>query len=561
MASVLGRWEGDSSLAHRYVAADHEVVEVSRSALLGAARGRAEALARSRVLPGDRVALVAQEPAPFVAAFLGALWAGMVPVPLPPPPMGCKEGWQEEIAAALDVVQPTVLAASEEHLRLLPRVRPLFLAYEQLDVVASGVVPAAPFDPERVAYLQFSSGSTGRPRAVAATCASVTANALGIMGALRAGPERDHGVSWLPLHHDMGLVGFVLAPLTIGLSVSLMAPSTFIRDPGLWMRTMSRTRGTITAAPNFAYALAARRSRPQDVAELDLSAVHSLLCGGEPVNKRSLEHFTAVHGPAGLDPASVRCCYGLAEATLAVTFTEPGVGVVGRGVSRSVLHEQGRAQRAEGGEPAVEVVSCGRPLPGHEVLVADGGAMPCAAREVGEVWVRGPSVARGYVGDNAATTETFGRDGWLRTGDRGYLDDDGDLYVTGRSKDVLVVNGRNVDPQHVEWLVETVAGVRPHGAVAFTRPGVDTEEVVVLAVCGADRAAELAGRVRELVARRLSLHVADVVAVAPGAVARTTSGKPRRQQMRARYLATRAASAAATAVATADAAELNGSLV
>ncbi|MGW6055521.1 AMP-binding protein [Streptomyces sp. NPDC055189] len=537
LACVMAGWEGDSALAHRYIAANHDVMEVSRSALLSAVRGRAEALARSGVLPGDRVALIAQEPAAFVAAFLGAMWRGAVPVPLPPPPLGRKEGWREEIVAALEVVQPKVVAAAEEHLRLLPGVRARLAAYEQLDVAASGAIDAVGFDPERVAYLQFSSGSTGRPRAVAATCTSVTANGLGIMDALRAKPERDHGVSWLPLHHDMGLVGFVLAPLTLGLSVSLMAPSTFIRDPGVWMRTMSQTGGTITAAPNFAYALAARRSRPQEVADLNLSAVHTMLCGGEPVNRASIEHFTDIHQLAGLDPAAVRCCYGLAEATLAVTFAAQGAGLESQHVSRSGLHERGRAQRAAAGEAAVEVVTCGHPLSGHEVRIIDEAAKTCAARNIGEVWVRGPSVARGYVGDSDATAETFGRDGWLRTGDRGYLDEDGALHITGRSKDVLVVNGRNIDPQSVEWLVETIEGVRPNGAVAFTRPATDTEEVVVLAACRADQAAALTDRVRELVAHRLSLKVADVVAVGPGTVLRTTSGKPRRQQMRASYLA------------------------
>ncbi|MET9419074.1 AMP-binding protein, partial [Streptomyces klenkii] len=267
-----------------------------------------------------------------------------------------------------------------------------------------------------------------------------------------------------------------------------------------------------------------------------LSAVHSLLCGGEPVNASVLRRFLDVYTSAGLDPVALRPCYGLAESTLAVSFTPRGQGLRTDRVSGRALSEQGYANAALGAEEAVEVVDCGMPFPGHEIVAIDTEGVVCTERWVGEIWVRGPSVAAGYANDAAETADAFRADGWLRTGDRGYLAE-GRLHVTGRLKDVLVVNGRNVDPQSVEWLAETVPGVRLGGVVAFTRPGTDTEEVVVVAECRPGQEAEVRSAVRKVVAQHLGLRIAEVIAARPGTVLKTTSGKPRRSEMRARHLA------------------------
>ncbi|MET9431122.1 MULTISPECIES: AMP-binding protein [unclassified Streptomyces] len=538
LLSRLDSWEGDDALAHRY-AADGEFVELSRAALLAAVRDHAEGLVRRAVRPGDRVAVVAARPQPFVAAFLGAMWAGAIPVPVAPPAWSGEAGWSETVAAALDLVAARILVGPEEVLRLVPGTSVARVGHAELPVTATGTVTAAEFDAARTAYVQFSSGSTGRPRAVGATCGALLANSVGIMrDALGARAERDHGVSWLPLHHDMGLVGFVLAPMAVGVSVTLMTPIAFLRDPQAWMGTMARVGGTITAAPNFAYALAARRSSPQRVAGLNLTRARVLLCGGEPINRRALESFTRLHSIAGLDATAVRPCYGMAEHTLALTVAPAGVR--SDRVDSEDLHVRQRARPAGAGKAALDVVSCGHPLPGHSVRIADGTGRPLDERQVGEIWARGPSVAGGYIGDEDASVQVFRTDGWLRTGDRGYLTREGGLHVVGRCKDVLIVNGRNIDPQRVEWLAETVEGVRPNGAVAFTRPGSDTEEVVVVIECLPGSDATVADMVRQVVAEQLSVQVADVVLGRPGCVERTTSGKPRRYRMRAAYLTHRA---------------------
>jgi fatty-acyl-CoA synthase len=346
---------------------------------------------------------------------------------------------------------------------------------------------------------------------VRVTRGSLAANCAAIAAGLGLDPARDIGVSWLPLHHDMGLVGFGCAALAAGVPVVFVPTTMFLRDPGVWMRTVSAHRGTVTFGSSFAYSLAARRVRPEEVAHLDLSCLRVLGCGAEPINAAALTRFLAAYAPAGLDPAALTPAYGLAEATLAVSFAN--------------------GLRAD----AAGTVDCGRPLPGHEVAVVGAAGVPRAAGEVGEVWVRGPSVAAGYLGEPAA--DAFTGDGWLRTGDLGYLDRGGNLYIVGRVKDVLVVRGVNTDPHRVEWAAATVPGVREGGVVAFTRPGPETEEVVVVAECASPARRGLPEAVRAAVTASVGLAVADVAGVPAGTIPKTTSGKPRRQETRRRYLA------------------------
>ena len=325
---------------------------------------------------------------------------------------------------------------------------------------------------------------------------SLAAGGEAIVRGLSLEGERDVGVCWLPLHHDMGLIGFVCAPLLAGVPVVFLPTSAFVRDPGVWMRTVAAYRGTVTYGPTFAYGLAARRVR--DVDGLDLSCLRVLGCGAEPVHAPTLERFAEAYRTAGLRPEAFTPSYGLAEATLAVSF-------------------------AHGLRTRDGVVECGQPVPRHEVSIVDG-----------EIWVRGPSVAAGYLDEPAP--ETFRPDGWLRTGDLGYLRD-GALYVTGRRKDVLIVRGANTDPQHLEWAAATVPGVRESGVVAFTRPGTDTEEVVLVVECPPNAPSTVEEQVRAAVLAPLGLPVSDVVRVRPGTIPKTTSGKPRRQETRRRYLA------------------------
>ncbi|WP_280465282.1 AMP-binding protein, partial [Nocardia brasiliensis] len=401
--------------------------------------------------------------------------------------------------------------------------------------------------------MQFSSGSTGTPRAIPARVAAVRANGMAIMrDGLRADPAVDRGLSWLPLHHDMGLVGFVLAPLLIGVPVSFVPTRAFVRHPGLWLRAMSDRRATISFAPNFAYALSARRTSPEEITALKLDQVRVLGCGAEPINHAVLQYFLNTFAPAGLEPEALTPCYGLAEATLAVALATP---------DRPYRVDHIRADELSGGravpldpetaaripaetesnatstvsEDTAAIVGCGPPLAGHQIAVRDDAGETVAERSIGEIWVRGPSIAHAYLGAVSATHHTFRPDGWLRTGDLGYLAE-GELFVTGRVKDLLILNGRNIDPQRVEWVAETVAGVRAGGVVACTRPGSGSEELVVVAECRTADTTKIPAALREAVAAALGIPVHDVATVAPGTVPRTTSGKPPPQETRRRVL-------------------------
>ncbi|PXX71367.1 fatty-acyl-CoA synthase [Nocardia tenerifensis] len=555
ITDVLATYANDHHPAHEYLREDGDWATVSRHELLDQVRSAARGWRAAGLGPGDRVALEATDPHVFVPAFLGALWAGAVPIPLPP--VTRRAAWDAQVAAMGRIAQPEAIAlrAGTEPPKDCGR-----------PIVLDEVIAARPDDtpphrpaPDATAYIQFSSGSTGFPRGIQARVAAVVANGLAIMrDGLRSDPATDRGLSWLPMQHDMGLVGFVLAPLFVGVPVSFVPTRFFVRDPGLWLRAMSDRRATISFAPNFAFALSARRTPAEEIAALDLRHVRVLGCGAEPINHAVLQRFLDTFAPTGLKPEALMPCYGLAEATLAVTLSPPdrrhrvdhvrtaelsagqAISADAEPVGQTTVADEESAESATPAQPqpadATEtLVGCGPPLPGHRIAIRDTDGDDLDERAVGEIWVHGPSVADTYLDTPPETLSTFRPDGWLRTGDLGYLAD-GELFVTGRVKDLLILNGRNVDPQRVEWLAESVPGVRAGGVVACTRPGPQSEELVVVAECRTPEDPEVVPSVRESVAAALGLPVHDVVTVAPGTVPRTTSGKPRRQETRRRYL-------------------------
>lgn len=533
VTDVLAGYANDHGPAHEYLQANGEWSTVSRHDLLRRVRSAAHGWRAAGLSPGDRVALEATDPEIFIPAFLGALWTGVVPVPLPPPPPAARRvEWDAYVAALEYAAQPRAIALRDS-------TEPPSAGRHSIvldDVVTATPDESAPHRPapDATAYIQFSSGSTGIPRGIPARVASVLANGMAIMrDGLRSDPATDRGLSWLPLHHDMGLVGFVLSPLLVGVPVSFVPTRSFVRDPAVWLRAMSERRATISFAPNFAFALSTRRTSAEEVAALDLKHVRVLGCGAEPINHAVLQRFLDTFAPAGLEPEALAPCYGLAEATLAVTLSPPNRRYLVDHVQTAAL-SSGRAIAADS-EQADTLVGCGPPLPAHEVVIRDTAGTTLADRVVGEIWVRGPSVAHAYVGAAPETSTTFATDDWLRTGDLGYLAD-GELFVTGRVKDLLILNGRNIDPQRVEWLAESVPGVRAGGVVACTRPGPHSEELVVVAESRTADDPGLGLGVHEAVAAALGIPVHDVVVVPPGTVPKTTSGKPRRQETRRRYL-------------------------
>jgi fatty-acyl-CoA synthase len=508
----------------------------------------AAALRAAGLEPGDRLALAIWEPRDFVPAMLGAIWAGIVPIPLAPPIGAGREGSFAVWATVAAAGRPTALLTTDAAAAVLPAeaVPPSCRVITTSALIPGHVelVRPRPADP---VFLQFTSGSTATPRGVVVTHGSLAANSEAIMRrGLAVDPSRDIGVSWLPMWHDMGLIGCVLAAVTHGLPVAYLPTTSYVRDPLSWLRTITRYRATVTFAPCSAYAAVNRRAARAGTHGLDLSSMRAFGCGAEPIDATVLAAFVDAFGGCGLRPETLLPCYGLAEATLAVTFADPERGFQAEEVDAGRLESDrvAEAVTADDGPsgPVRRVVSCGRPLGDTRVDIVDPDGRPLGERRVGEVVVSGPSVAGGYLDDPGATAATF-RPGGLRTGDLGYLAD-GELYLTGRAKDLLVLGGRNVDPHAVEWALHGLLDVRAGHCAAFSRPGPYGEEVVVVAETrswpSVDETIDEPGimaAVRRVVHEQLAVAVADVVLVAPGTLPRTTSGKLRRAEVRRRYLA------------------------
>jgi fatty-acyl-CoA synthase len=500
---------------------------------------RAAALEAQGLRKGDRLAMVLPDGPDFVPTFLGALWAGIVPVPLYPPlSLGKLDAFMEALITILNAAQPKAIVTDDRVAKILwsaiGKVPSIEKVIEAKALASAPFVerPHAPIADADIAFLQFTSGSTSTPKGVVVTHGSLAANCNAIVhDGLRAQRDRDIGVSWLPLYHDMGLIGFVLTPLIEQISIVYIPTLSFIKNATLWMETLSKYKATMTFAPNFAYALVTKRARPEQVARWDLSQMRVFGCGAEPINPETMRAFLKAMEPAGLKPQALLPCYGMAEATLAMAFVGMDDPLKTDRIDAQAYHAEKRARPAASGE-LLETVCCGRTFPGHALSIQDESGALLPERAVGEICFQGPSVAAGYFNRPDATAESF-RDGWLRTGDLGYLAD-GELYISGRLKDILIVNGRNYYPQRIEWLVDEIPGVRKGSAVVFTRPGKSSEEIIVAAETRAPEG--LADQIKARISEEFQLSVSEVALVAPGSLPKTSSGKLQRRKTREQFL-------------------------
>jgi acyl-CoA synthetase (AMP-forming)/AMP-acid ligase II len=543
---ALNACEGDHSQGFTFVGAKGpgENLFVSFHDLRLAVQHRAAHYAASGLRRGDRVALIIPEGEHFVPAFLGALWGGLIPVPLYPPlSLGKLDGFMEALVSILNVATPRVLVTTDRVAKVLwsavgriPSIERVVTTEELARDPAGALPPAAEVRDDEVAFLQFTSGSTALPKGVMVTHGSLAANCSAIVGeGLKArGGTADKAVSWLPLYHDMGLIGFVIAPVCFRISAVLIPTLSFIKNATLWMETIHKHRGTLSFAPNFAYALVTKRAKPEQIARWDLSTMRVFGCGAEPINPDTMRAFVKAMAPAGLKPEALLPCYGMAEATLAISFVALDEPLRTDRIDAGRYHGDANAVPVSNGSAFLDVVSCGRTFPGHEVSVQDDEGRILSDRQVGELCFRGPSVAAGYWQNPGATQAAF-RNGWLRTGDLGYLVK-GEVFVSGRLKDILIVNGRNYHPQSIEWLVDEIPGVRRGSSVVFTRPGVASEEIVVAAESRTEDAAALKAQIIGRVGEEFQLAVSDVALVRPGTLPKTSSGKVQRRKTRDQYL-------------------------
>jgi fatty-acyl-CoA synthase len=502
---------------------------------------------------GDRVALILPNNDDFVLCFLGAIRAGIIPAPIyPPMALGQLQAYLDNTRHIVAKSGARVLVTTAKVKRLLGTVQAACPALEQVVAIEGIRESTEPLKAEKVglddvAFIQFTSGSTSRPKGVTLTHANLAANIKCIMqDGLRSGPD-DIGVSWLPLYHDMGLIGFVLAPLYHLVPIVYLPAILFLKRPVTWFQAITRHRGSIAYAPNFAYALCIKRIKAAELEGLDLSTWRVAGCGAEPIRPETLEGFAAAFSRIGFRKEALLPSYGMAESALAVTFTELGEGLQTLSVDGPTLWERGAAEVvAEDDENAVRLVSCGPEFPQHQIRVFDpndaSSAKPLPEGTVGEVRIAGPSVMPGYWEDAERTREAFAGP-FLRTGDLGFLRG-GHLFVCGRSKEIVIVNGRNYYPQDMEWEASKVAGVRRGNVVAFGArdpSGVERDrERVILAfeVQEPERlgqSSSLVSEVRRAVQEGMGLTLDDVIALPPGALPKTSSGKLQRAKTRDLY--------------------------
>lgn len=497
---------------------------------------------------GDRVAIVAETSPEFVTAFFACQYAGFVAVPLPLCiNIGGHDAYVERLRGMLQSAGARLAVAPAD---LLATLREAALGTGVARVATAAEIAAwepsaaalEPFGPDEPCYIQYSSGSTSFPRGVLVTQRAIAANARAIaVHGLALGPG-DRCTSWLPLYHDMGLVGCCLTPVLTQITVDFLPSTAFARRPLLWLRLLSDLGGTISFGPTFGYELCTRRAQGAMPEGLDLSRWRVAGIGGEMIRANVLEEFARVFAAAGFDARAFLPSYGLAEATLAVTFAPRGAGVVADRVRQGRLLEVER--RAVPARDLVRpsstrsFVLCGRPMEGYSVEIRDGHGRALPERAIGRVCIKGPSLMSGYFHNDVATRAVQLGDGWLDTGDLGYLTG-GELAITGRSKDLIIVGGRNIWPQDVEWAVERLDGVRAGDVAAFAVAGEgEREEVVVVVQCRAalpEAQASLRAGVAAVV-RKVAGVESRVILAPTRSLTFTTSGKLSRAAVKADHL-------------------------
>jgi acyl-CoA synthetase (AMP-forming)/AMP-acid ligase II len=555
-----------------YAKLDVRARAIAAELQVGPAGGRGEQTT------GRRALLMYPPGLEYIAGLLGCLYAGLVAVPIYFPHMPRLGATALRLRRVVADAQPDVVLTTAAGMNFtpalasdLPELRSVvWIATDELDLERADGWRDPSISPDAVAFIQYTSGSTGAPKGVVVTHGNAVHNSAAVQAALKHSAS-SVGVIWLPPYHDMGLVGGILQPLYVGFPVVLLSPLHFLQRPLRWLTAISSYRATTTAGPNFAYELCVRRTTPEQRATLDLRSLESAVVGAEPINPDTIDRLCAAFASCGLRPQALRPSYGLAESTLMVTASRRPLTIVVKtcadGPGVEVLDEVDGA--ADGGFR--RLVSCGLPAVGHSVLIVNPeSAIVCPPGTIGEIWVAGPSVAMGYWNRPDETAATFRarlaeptasmaqpaepkesprgtRSGeppagpFLRTGDLGFLHD-GELFITGRLKDLIIIRGQNYYPADIEWTVaRSHPGLRPGGGVAFSISYDGEEHLVVVHETERQyRRLEqkpIIDAVRRAVMEEHGLVVSSVRLVRQGIIPRTSSGKAQRSACREAYLA------------------------
>ncbi len=514
------------------------------SALRAEARALALRLHGLGLPRGSRVALVADTHPDFHRVFFACQYAGLVPVPLPAAVhLGGREAFVAHLRAMLIDCRAVAAFAPDSFVGFLEeaaadlalRVAGTLEAFKALP--AADALPTPP-RADDLAYLQYTSGSTRFPRGTMITQRAVLNNLASILCYGVQLRRDDRFLSWLPFYHDMGLVGLILAPVVSQRSVDYLGSRDFAMRPRLWLSLMTRNRATISFGPPFGYGLCARRLRDSDIEGFDLSSWRLAGVGAEMIRAGWLEQFAERLASAGFRREAFIACYGMAEVSLAVSFAPLSRGIEVDTVDAEHMAFHGKARPLSGGGRAARFVNCGRPLPDFRVEIRGADGRPLPERQCGVIHLQSPSVMEGYADNPEATRAALGADGWLNTGDIGYRVGE-DLYLTGRAKDVLIIHGRNIWPQDLEYLAEQQPEVRAEDAAAFSIPAENDGELAVLVVqCREQdpfRQVALVNRLKQLIQSEFGIHC--LIELVPlRTLPRTSSGKLSRSAARRDFL-------------------------
>jgi len=494
---------------------------------------------------GARVGIIAETEPMFHRFFFACQYAGLIPVALPAGiQLGAHGAYVSQVRRMLKSCGAEIVVAPDSHADFMAE------STQGLQLLKSGTQPDFDRLPESdiefipqgaddIAYLQYTSGSTSFPRGVEISQKTVLNNLMEIARYGLKLTAADRFVSWLPFYHDMGLVGFILVPLIGQLSADYLSSRTFAMRPRLWLKVLSDNGGTISSAPTFGYALCARRLRPSDIETYDLSHWRAACVGAERINPEPLLTFAEILKPSGFDENAFVACYGMAECVLATSFAPLGEGLKVDRVDRDLMAATGEAQSSEGDALSVsEYVDCGKMLPGFEFEVMDDDGQRLGDRQCGHIYLKGPSVMRGYFQDQKSSDKVLSADGWLNTGDIGYRIDD-HLLITSRSKDVIIIKGRNIWPYDLEVLAQQVGGVKLGGVAAFSISDDQKLEQAVLVVETKENDEQERQQIAEEISRSIHQHfgINVLIDLAPrGTLPRTSSGKLSRSQSKQDYL-------------------------
>jgi fatty-acyl-CoA synthase len=498
---------------------------------------------------GSRVALVAETTPEFLKFFYACQYAGLIPVALPASiKVGAHQAYVAQLQRLLEASDAAVGVASDGYLSFLQEASE-GLAMRMVDTAESfhALPPSGQalptVNPSDISYIQYTSGSTRFPRGVVIKHETAMANLQGIIGPGLEMNGDDRMMSWLPFYHDMGLVGFMLVPMAAQVSIDYLDTREFAMRPRQWLELMTKSRATISFAPSFGYDLCARRVRPADVDNYDLSNWRVAGIGAEMIRPETLDYFADMMEPCGFDRRAFLACYGMAECTLGISFSPLWTGFTTHHIDSDHLSDHHRAVLLDESDKrgrGRHFVNCGTPLPGFEVQIRDGEETVLDDWHSGVIHLRGPSVMSGYFNLPEESSHALDEDGWLNTGDIGYQVD-GVLTITGRKKDLIIIHGRNIWPQDLEHIAEAEPEVRSGDAVAFSIPDHEGEEMCVLLV----QCRETDPKKRNNLVRRLSALMrlemsldCFVELVPPRSLPKTSSGKLSRAKARLDFIAT-----------------------